>query len=261
MPTTSPPTRREQRDEARRRRVDREHAEAAAAARRRRLTRLGGLVAVAAIAVAVLVAVASPGGSGGAQAPSARTVAGASAAKALLAGVPQHGVTLGNPNAPVHVVEFADLQCPFCRDASRNVLPAVIRDQVRTGKVRIDFRALAFIGPDSVRMARVAQAAGAQNRLWSFVDLAYANQGRENSGYATDAFIRRIARSVPGLDVNRAMSQRDGAAVTAQLTAAQRAATAAGVNETPTFLVGRGSSLKAVDAAGLPAAIRAAVGR
>jgi protein-disulfide isomerase len=179
----------------------------------------------------------------------------------MLSGIPQHGLALGDPKAPVRVIEFADLQCPFCRDYSLSTMPRLVQDYVRPGKVRMEFRSLAFIGPDSERAARVAQAAAQQNKLWNFVDLAYFNQGKENSGWATDAVLRRIAGAVPGLDVNRAFAARDTAAVTAQLNAANTLAGAKGVQSTPTFLVGRGSSLKAVDAAGLPAAIKAAVAR
>jgi protein-disulfide isomerase len=263
MPTVAQPSRKERRDAARRDRVERETALAAAAARRRRLARLGAVLAGAAVVVAVLVVV-SASGSGtkrAARTAASGPVAGARESSALLAGIPQHGLTLGSPKAPVRVVEFADLQCPFCRDYSTAVMPRLVRTYVRPGKVRMEFRSLAFIGPDSERAARVAQAAGRQDKLWNVVDLAYRNQGKENSGWATDAVLRRLAGAVPGLDVGRVFAARDSAGVTAELEAADTLATASGVQSTPTFLVGRGSSLKAVDAAGLPAAIEAAVGR
>jgi protein-disulfide isomerase len=258
MPTVAQPSRKERRDAARRERVEREAALAAAGARRRRLSRLGAVLAAAAAIVAVLVAVSASGS--GTKTASRTAVAGTSQTAATLSGIPQHGLTLGSAKAPVRVIEFADLQCPFCRDYSLSSMPQLIRDYVRPGKVRMEFRSLAFIGPDSVSAARVAQAAAQQNKLWNFVDLAYHNQGKENSGWATDALLRRLAGAVPGLDVNRAFAARDSAAVTAQLNAANALANAKGVQSTPTFLVGRGSSLKAVDAAGLPAAIKAAVG-
>jgi protein-disulfide isomerase len=263
MPTISQPNRKQLRDAARRERSEREAALAAAAARRRRLTRLGAVLAAAALVVAALVVVSGSGsGTKTAQrTASSASVAGARESTAMLAGIPQSGLTLGNPKAPVRVVEFADLQCPFCRDYSLNTMPRLVRDYVRPGKVRMEFRSLAFIGPDSVRGARVAEAAGEQDKLWNFVDLAYFNQGKENSGWATDAVLRRLAGAVPGLDANRAFAARNSAAVTGRLTAADTLATRSGVQSTPTFLVGRGSSLKAVDAAGLPAAIKAAVGR
>ena len=261
--TTATPTKKERRDQARQERIAREQAEAARTARRRRFTRLGAVLGAAAVVVVILVAVSSSGGGSTASTSSSASssaVAGTQASRSLLNGIPQKGLTLGNANAPVRVLEFADLQCPFCRDYTTGVMPGLVQKYVRTGKVRMEFHALAFIGPDSVRAARVAEAAGRQNKLWNVTDLAYHNQGRENSGWATDAKLRSIAAAVPGLDVKQVFAARDSAAVTAQLKAASDLATRSGVNETPTFLVGRGSSLKAVDAAGLPAAIKAAVG-
>jgi protein-disulfide isomerase len=259
MPTTdTEPTRKQRRDEAHRKRAEQERRAAAGAARRRRLTRLGALLGATAAVVAILIAVS---GSGSApKTTAAAPITGAPESRALLAGIPQDGITLGHRNAPVRVVEFADLQCPFCAQASKDVLPGVIRDQVRTGKVRLEFRPLAFIGDDSVRAARVATAAAAQDRLWNVVDLLYANQGDENSGWATDALLRRAGAAVPGLDVSRVLAERDGAAVTAQLEEASKLAERHDVTETPTFLVGRGTDLEAVDAARLPAAIEAALG-
>jgi protein-disulfide isomerase len=257
MPTnTTEPSRRQRRDEARRVRTERERQEAAAAARRRRLTRLGALLGVAAAVIAILIAVSGSGPKAG---TAAAPITGARDANALLAGIPQDGVALGDRDAPVRVVEFADLQCPFCAQASADVLPGVIRDQVGTGKVRFEFRALAFIGDDSVRAARFATAAAAQDKLWNVVELLYANQGAENSGWATDALLRRVAAAVSGLDASRALAERDSAAVTAQLETASSLASRANVDETPTFLVARGTDLTAVDAAGLPAAIQAAL--
>jgi len=264
MPTMSQPTRKQLRDEARRARVERESAQRAAAARRRRLLRLGAVLGAAAAVVAVLVAISAS--HSGSTAPSATaasssgSVSGAAATTALFAGVPQNGTTLGRAGAPVKVTEFADLQCPFCRDSALTQLPGIVERYVKPGKVSLQFQSLAFIGPDSVAAARVAQAAAAQDRLWNFVDLMYRNQGKENTGYATDAYLRRLAAAVPGLDVDKAFAARDGAAVTQRLEAAQTAATKAGVSSTPTFLVQHGGTTKTVDAAGLEAAIKAAVG-
>jgi len=265
--TAATPTKKDRRDQARRARLEREQAEAAAAARRRRFTRLGAVLAVAAVVVVALVAVSSSGGggdktaaTGSAASSSASSLAGVQASADLLKGIPQDGISLGSAKAPVRVLEFADLQCPFCRQATLDVLPNVIKDYVRPGQVRMEFHALAFIGPDSVRAARVAEAAGRQDKLWNVTELAYHNQGKENSGWATDATLKRITGAVPGLDTNKVFAARDGAGVTNALKAAGALATAHKVNETPTFLVGRGNDLKATDAAGLTAAIKAAVG-
>src|SRR5690349_18702280 len=108
-----------------------------------------------------------------AAAPAAAEEAGALAAvsstRELLAGIPQRPTVLGRPGAPVTLVEFADLQCPYGGLWARATLPTLVQRYVRTGKLRIDFRGLAFVGPDSKTALRVAHAAGAQNRLWNVV--------------------------------------------------------------------------------------------
>jgi hypothetical protein len=61
---------------------------------------------------------------------------------ALLSDIPQRASTLGEPVAPVALEYFGDLECPYCRDFSLEVLPSLIRRWVRTGNVRIDYRSL-----------------------------------------------------------------------------------------------------------------------
>jgi protein-disulfide isomerase len=155
----------------------------------------------------------------------------------------------------VTLVEYADLQCPYCGDFSRNVLPSLVRDYVRTGKVKVVFRGLAFVGPDSESALRAALAAKNQNRLWNFVDLLYANQGAENSGWVTGGLIRSVAGEIPGVDVTRLVADAQSTAVTGAIAATQRLASNDGVNSTPSFWIGRtGGALVALDVRSLEAA-------
>ena len=155
---------------------------------------------------------------------------------ALLDGIPQQGIVLGSPSAPVTVTEFADLQCPFCRQYTQKVFPAVVRDYVRAGKVRMVFRGLSFIGADSIVAARAAGAAGQQNRLWQFVDVFYKNQKDENSGYVKAGFLRQIGGAA-GVDVARLEQDATSEAVAKQLTDANAEAKRLGVRSTPTIVV------------------------
>ena len=109
--------------------------------------------------------------------PRVQERAAATPASPLLDGIPQDGTVLGRPDAPVTLIEYADLQCPYCAQWARGALPLLVREYVRTGKLRIEFRGLAFIGPDSDTALRAALAAGRQNRLWNVVELLYADQG------------------------------------------------------------------------------------
>jgi protein-disulfide isomerase len=234
-------TRKEQRAAAR---AERARAEAARERTRRRLWALGGAVALAAIVVAVIV-VATGGSSDKPKLKAGEKVPGQKATASLFAGIPQAGIVLGNPKARVTLVEFADLQCPFCREYTTTVMPTLVNNYVRSGQLKMEFRNVAFIGTDSLRAAQMAAAAGLQNKLWPFVDLFYANQQTENSGYVTEDFLKKIGGGVAGLDVAKAMSDRGIAVVQKQLADAQQEWTANGFSGTPSFLLGRtGGTLK-----------------
>jgi protein-disulfide isomerase len=218
----------------------------------RKLTRLIAVAAAAAILVVAAIAVSSSGGKPAA--PKATTNA------SLLAGIPERGGVLGDPKAPVTVTEYLDLQCPVCARAASTTLPSLIRGYVRTGKVKLQARTLSFLGPDSVRAARVAAGAERQGRLWPFIEAFYAGQGTENSGYVTDGFLRGIA-SASGVDAGRALAQADSAFASGRLTRANADATKVGVQGTPTLTVRRGNGAEwLLSASPLePAAVAAAL--
>ena len=210
-------------------RIARERAEQARETRARRLWRLGAVAAAAAVLVAVAIAVSSGGGEK--PAPPATT-------SSLLAGIPENHGVLGDPKAPVTVTEYVDLQCPVCARAAQSTLPALIRDEVRTGKVKLDVRTLQFLGPDSERAARVAAGAERQGRLWAFLEAFYARQGTENSGYVTDGFLREVSKAA-GVDAGRALAQADSSFAAQRLERANADAARIGVQGTPTLTVKR----------------------
>jgi protein-disulfide isomerase len=253
MSTQPRQTRQQRREAARAARVEAERAHAAAAQRRRRLLTLGGVLAAAAVVVVVAIAVSSGGGNKASDRPAAATSAsgaipGQKESAEMLSGIQQKGIYLGKSDAPVRLVEFADLQCPICREYTLQSLPQLVQDYVRTGKVRMEFRNLSFLGPDSVTAGRAAAAAAKQDKLWNFADVLYYNQGEENSGYVTQQFIDRINKAA-GVDSAEADAFAKSAASQEPLGTANTMANQLGVNATPTILVGkRGGALKAVNA-------------
>ena len=213
----------------------REREAALAERRRRRLWQLGATVVVAGAIVAIAIAIGSAGDNPGTVTGPPEGVA---EVNALFRGIPQRDFVLGDPSAPATLVEFADLQCPFCGEFARDVLPDVVRRYVRTGRVRLMFRALAFIGDgkQSERAARMALAAGEQDKQWQFAELVFRNQGDEDAGWVTDDYLRRIGTAV-GLDVERAFRDRDGPRVTGLLAGSKHEAKVAGIESTPSFTV------------------------
>jgi protein-disulfide isomerase len=206
--------------------------------RGQRLWLLAGVVVAAAVVVGVL-ALASGGDDGPDGLGDGSSLTGAAEVNRLFEGIPQQGIAVGDPDAPVTVVEFADLQCPFCAQFARDALPELVRRYVRTGEVRLELRLLTFIGPESMRAAQLASAAALQDRGWQFADLFFANQGQEGSGYVTEEFLREVAEGVDGLDVDRAFEQSTGPAAARLIDQAEAAAGTLGVESTPSFFARR----------------------
>ena len=159
-----------------------------------------------------------------------------------LTGIPQAGRILGSPKARVTLVEYADPQCPGCRAYTETIFPVVVNEYVRTGKVKTEFRGYPFLGEDSVKAYRFFLAAARQNKLWNLQEAMYRNQSVENSGWVTDDLIRRLAAQIPGLDVTRlfADAQRSDIRTTAE--GAADAASEAGIQGTPSFLIQTGNA-------------------
>ena len=219
---------------------------------RRRLA-LVALAAGAAAGAALVAALALSTG-GTTSKPAAAAPVGARRVAAMLRGIPQNGTELGSARAPVTLVEFADPQCPYCAEWARQTLPALVRDYVRSGKVRIVFGGMHFVGPQSETALRSALAAAAQHRFWNVIELLYENQGVENTGWVTDSLLRSIGDAVPGLQTQRMLDARSSTEVTRQLAAGDALAQSAGVRSTPTFALGRtGSPLRFVTVSSLAA--------
>jgi protein-disulfide isomerase len=226
-------SRAEQKQEARARRLAAEEADRRTAHRRASLMRLGLVLGLAVVAVVVAIVVSS--GNGGSSNGGGGTKAGdAAAANAMFRGIPQKGIELGGAAKAPTLVEFVDLQCPYCRQYSDAVLPTVVKRYVRTGRIRYQLHVRSFLGPDSVRAAGAAAVAARENHLYQFADLFYRRQQEENTGYVTDSFIRGIA-SATGVDAGKAVSAAGNAKAQPLVRQAEQQAAALGSKGTPDF--------------------------
>jgi protein-disulfide isomerase len=183
---------------------------------------------------------------------------------ALLAEIPQRANALGSATAPVTLQYFADLECPYCRDFTLEALPSIISRWVRPGDLRIEYHALetATREPEVFVAQQVAAlAAGSQDKAWNYIETFYREQGEEGSGYVTDRFLEGIAGEVPGLNLSQWNHDRTDRQLAEEIAADARAAETAGLNGTPSFLIGRsaGAMTQSVpaDAKSIDAAIRA----
>lgn len=152
-------------------------------------------------------------------------------------GIPSEGDTIGDPQAPVEIIEYGDISCPICKMASEGALPEIVDRLVRTGRAKMTFRPIAFISASSQRGALGAEAAAMQDAMWPFVTLIYANQGPESDpNWLTDADMEGAAAAL-GLDVARWKRDYSGDEVTQRYLERQSQADADKVTGTPFFVV------------------------
>jgi len=145
---------------------------------------------------------------------------------------------LGNPNAPVTIVEWGDYQCPFCERFFTQVEPKILEEYVTTGKARLAFRDFAFLGQESLWSANAARCANEQGKFWEFHDFLYGHQGGENQGAFNKDKLKGFAKELK-LDTAQFNSCMDSDKYSDAVAKDTEAGRAAGVQGTPaTFING-----------------------
>ncbi len=166
----------------------------------------------------------------------------------LLAGIPQHGRTLGSPAAPVTLQVFADLEDNDSQRWVLTLLPTIIDEFVRRGALRIEYRSYKTntVNPETfVKQQTAAVAAGAQDMLWNFVYTFYYEQGKEYTPYVTESYLDHIASQIPGLNIALWHKDRNDGRRSEQVVADDQAAIADGIHVTPSYRLGHtGGALK-----------------
>jgi len=140
----------------------------------------------------------------------------------------------GEPTARVTIVEFTDLQCPFCVRYYKNTFPRIVKEFVETGKVRYVAREfpLASIHKDAQRAAEAALCAGEQGKYWELRDKIFHNRNRLG-----EADVEEYARSV-GVEVEPWKECLSSGRYREKVTRDVRDGSRLGVNGTPSFAFG-----------------------
>lgn len=193
--------------------------------RTRQLLVWGGAIVVI---VAALVGVALLGRDDGGDASDVRPVEPY--------GVVERGTVMGRASTKPLLVEFVDLQCPICAHSSNDVVPRIVSDLVAPGTIRFEILPLRFLGADSDVAAKAALGAAEQHRYFEWMATFYANQGEENSGYVTEAFLDAVSEAA-GVDGPRARRYGAGPGTERRLGEIAARTNAVGVDGTPTYVL------------------------
>ena len=101
---------------------------------------------------------------------------------------------LGDPDAPVTIVEFGDYQCHQCHNWFLDTKPMIMRDYIETGKVNLVFVDFAFLGRDSPKAAEATYCADDQNKYWEYHDSLYtAQESKIDNGWANSERLKAFA--------------------------------------------------------------------
>jgi protein-disulfide isomerase len=123
--------------------------------------------------------------------------------------------SMGDPNAPIKIVEFADFQCPFCERFHKETEPLLRQYYIDTGKVQYVYRSMGNFVSDNIARGKgttpttesqdaalAAYCAGDQNKFWDMHAYLFGNALGEDAGSYTDKRLAAIAEKA-GLNMDQ----------------------------------------------------------
>jgi protein-disulfide isomerase len=143
---------------------------------------------------------------------------------------------LGNPNAPITLIEFGDYQCHFCNVFFHSTEDDILKNYVETGKVRMIFKDYNIIGPDSITASHGAHCADDQGLFWEYHDILYSNWTGENNGWASSENLLKFAEEI-NLDIDEWSECMINTPHSQTILASNNDAKDLGITGTPAFFV------------------------
>jgi protein-disulfide isomerase len=144
------------------------------------------------------------------------------------------GTQLGDPNAPVTIIEYGDFQCGHCNNFYQITESLLISNYVESGQVLLEYRPLGFLGVDSVRAAEASFCAAEQNMFWEYHDVIFENYSSQG-GYSEERLLDFAETLV--LDQQAFASCLTNGEMAGMVEASSQLAAADGVTGTPSFIV------------------------
>jgi protein-disulfide isomerase len=240
---------------------------------------LGGVVALV-IGALVVVIIVSSGGAGSLKSLNQSKLSNTKAdgavysprqavtqTKTLLDGIPEHGSTLGNQNAPVTITTYLDFVCPTCDAYALTTEPQLIAADVRTGKVKLVYRADDTASSHANQSAwqanqTAALSAGLQNKAWYYIAIMYDEQpatingqDAETVAYVNNTYMQNRAEQIPGLNLVKWQANLTNTTLQNQVKADLSAAQTQAPLGTPTIIVSGPKGKVAWDANGKESAV------
>ncbi len=149
---------------------------------------------------------------------------------------PEDPRALGEPDAPVVMIEWADFECGFCARFARETEPELIERYVETGILRIEWRDLPLQGDAAWNTALAGRAAADQDAFWDLHEALYAEDSPLPAEQRDRDGLAGLAEELD-LDVDAFLRVYDDPDTAADVAAEAQAAQQLGINGTPAFLI------------------------
>ena len=143
---------------------------------------------------------------------------------------------LGSADAQITIVEFGDYQCEACYHWFHNTRDTLIDNYIETGKAKLIFVDLPFIGQDSRIAAQASYCAEDQGKYWEYHEILYIFQEGENSGWADRDRLNSFAFSLD-MNMDEFNNCMDSSKYQKRVKANHDGAVKNGVQGTPTFII------------------------
>ena len=143
---------------------------------------------------------------------------------------------MGDPNAPITILEWGDYQCTFCYKFHQNTLNVITEDFIETGKVKVIFKDFPLNGPDSKLAAEASYCAHDQDKYWEYHDQLYENWAGERTGWITRESLSEFAESI-NLDIVEFNKCLDENKYENKINSIYEFGNEIGIDATPSFLV------------------------
>jgi len=169
-------------------------------------------------------------------------------------------MSMGAPDAPVTLVEYAMFTCPHCKAFQEEVFPQIKANFIDTGKVRLIYREVYFNRP-SLWAAMIARCAPA-DRYFGIVDLLFERQPEWSGAFDSEPMMKElysIGRQAGLTDEQMQACVTDRAFAEGLVAEFQKNATADGIDATPTFLI-NGTKVSNMNYADFEAKLNEALG-
>ena len=144
---------------------------------------------------------------------------------------------LGNPTAPVTIIDFSDFQCYLCARYVKSTEPLINQTYIQSGKVALVFKHLPNRGFDSLGASLAVQCTNDQGKFWQFHQLLYKNQKPIDSGWVSNDNLKELASQISGLNIQQFEECRKNEKYKGFVESDLALASSLGFQDTPSFII------------------------